>query len=155
MTFANCSFCYLIFFCYRLAGHSASATAWNHGLIHFKDNNTECRYQNKLTCKKTLWHGFIRVYRLEIQSVMLVFSTQLCEMLSLSPSLSILYTCIQCVRGGGYGVLGLRQINTCRKAPLQVNFLDDDILHCLLWVLAVNEQEQWEKNQLDSSQSQT
>jgi hypothetical protein len=25
--------------------------------------------------------------------------------------------------GGGYGVLGLRQINTCRKVPLQVNFL--------------------------------
>jgi hypothetical protein len=27
---------------------------------------------------------------------------------------------------------GLRQINTCRKVPLQVNFLDDDIL---LWCL--------------------
>ena len=30
---------------------------------------------------------------------------------------------------------GLRQINTCRKVPLQVNFLDDDILHCLLFML--------------------
>jgi hypothetical protein len=39
---------------------------------------------------------------------------------------------IQCV----YGVLGLRQINTCRKGPLRVNFLDDDILHCLLWILS-------------------
>ncbi len=29
---------------------------------------------------------------------------------------------VQCVRGVGYGVLGLRQINTSRKAPLQVNF---------------------------------
>ncbi len=29
--------------------------------------------------------------------------------------------------GGGEGVLGLRQINTCHKVPLQVNFLDDDI----------------------------
>jgi hypothetical protein len=29
-------------------------------------------------------------------------------------------------------VLGLRHIKTCRKAPLQVNFLDDDILHCLV-----------------------
>jgi hypothetical protein len=38
--------------------------------------------------------------------------------------------------GGGYEVLGLRQINTCRKVPLQINFLDDDILHCLLWVLS-------------------
>ncbi len=36
--------------------------------------------------------------------------------------------------GREYGVLGLRQINTCRKVPLQVNFLDDDILHCFLWV---------------------
>ncbi len=26
-------------------------------------------------------------------------------------------------RGGGFGALGLRQINTCRKVPLQVNFL--------------------------------
>jgi hypothetical protein len=27
---------------------------------------------------------------------------------------------------------GIRQINSCRKVPLQVNFLDDDIL---LWCL--------------------
>jgi hypothetical protein len=32
-------------------------------------------------------------------------------------------------RGGG-----LRQINTCGKVPLQVNFLDDDILNCFLSV---------------------
>jgi hypothetical protein len=34
-------------------------------------------------------------------------------------------TRIQCVNGGGGlgGVLGLKQINTCHKAPLQVNFL--------------------------------
>jgi len=31
---------------------------------------------------------------------------------------------------GGYGVLGIRQINTCRKVPLHMSiFLDDDILH--------------------------
>ncbi len=28
----------------------------------------------------------------------------------------------------------LRQINTCRKVPLQVKLLDDDILHCLLFL---------------------
>ncbi len=50
--------------------------------------------------------------------------------------ISILYTRIQCERGGGYGVLGLRQVNTCREVPLQVNFIDDDILHCLLRVLS-------------------
>ncbi len=32
--------------------------------------------------------------------------------------------------------LGFRQINTCRKVPLDVNCLDDNILHCLLWVLS-------------------
>ncbi len=72
---------------------------------------------------------FIRVYRLERQSVMLVFSTQLCELLPLSPFLVQLPPPLPCVNkhtvytytlcGGGYGVLGLRQINTCRKAPLQ------------------------------------
>jgi hypothetical protein len=41
-------------------------------------------------------------------------------------------TRIQCVKGVEYGVLGLRQINTCREVFLLVNFLDDDILHCLL-----------------------
>jgi hypothetical protein len=50
------------------------------------------------------------LYTGDIQSVMLVFSTQ-----------PIQYS-IQC-KGGG-GVLGLRQITG--------TFLDDDILHCLL-----------------------
>ncbi len=56
------------------------------------------------------------IYRLEIQSVMMVFSTQLCEMLPLEPPLwfnfpplpfpvriSIVYTRIQCVRKGIWG----------------------------------------------------
>jgi hypothetical protein len=45
-------------------------------------------YQSlKLTCKGTMRQGFIKVYRLEIQSIMLVLSTQPCELLPLSPSL--------------------------------------------------------------------
>ncbi len=45
---------------------------------------------------------------------------------------------VHCVRGGGgHGGLGFRQINTCRKVPLHVIFLHDDILHCLLWVLSL------------------
>jgi hypothetical protein len=32
----------------------------------------------------------------------------------------------------------IRQINTCRKVPLQVNFLDDDILLCCLYSSFVN-----------------
>ncbi len=58
---------------------------------------------------------------------MLVFSAQLCDLLPTSvvhltppPTLpcvkSVLFTRIQCVKGG-YGVLGLRQINTYRKVP--------------------------------------
>jgi hypothetical protein len=35
---------------------------------------------------------------------------------------SILYTRIQCAGGVGYGVLGLRQINTCSRVPSHVNF---------------------------------
>ncbi len=76
---------------------------------------------------------FLRVYRLEIKPVMLIFSTHLSEMLPLLPSLCfnlppscvnkyIVYTHSVCWGGGGYGVLCLRQINTCRKVPLQVNF---------------------------------
>jgi hypothetical protein len=41
---------------------------------------------------------------------------------------------LHAVSEGGYGLLSLRQINTCRKVPLLINLLDDDILHCLLWV---------------------
>jgi hypothetical protein len=79
---------------------------------------------------------FIRAYRLEVQSFMLVFSIQLCELLPLSSSLWFnrppppfpcvniytVYTDTVCKWGGGYGVLDLRQINTRRKVPLQVNF---------------------------------
>jgi hypothetical protein len=64
---------------------------------------------------------FFRVHRMEIESVMLVFSTQLCELLALllspclvlSPSppslceyVSKLYTRIQSVRRGEYWVIG-------------------------------------------------
>ncbi len=36
----------------------------------------------------------------------------------------------------GYGVLGLRQINTCRKVHLQAKLLHENILRCLLWILS-------------------
>jgi hypothetical protein len=51
---------------------------------------------------------------------MLVFSTQLCELLPLYCKL-ISGSTLVC-KGGGGGVLGLRQIKTCRKVPLQFNF---------------------------------
>jgi hypothetical protein len=73
----------------------------------------------KVTCKGTLRQVFIRVYRLVIHSVMLVFSTQLRELLPLltfslvssTPPPTIpcvneytVYT-VQCARGG-YVVIG-------------------------------------------------
>jgi hypothetical protein len=47
----------------------------HHGLINYKDTKAKCRHLKKLTCKGTLRQVFIRVYRLEIQSVRLIFST--------------------------------------------------------------------------------
>ncbi len=59
---------------------------WNellHWLINYIDTQAKMSSPKKLTCKETLRQVFIRVYRLEIQSVMLIFSTQLCELLPL------------------------------------------------------------------------
>jgi hypothetical protein len=55
-----------------------------HGLINYIDTKAKFRHLNKLTFLRQV---FIRVYRLEIHSVLLVFSTQLCELLPLSPFL--------------------------------------------------------------------
>ncbi len=55
----------------------------NHGVINYTDTKAKCRHLKKFTCEGILRQGFIRVYKLEIQSVMLVFSTQLCELLPL------------------------------------------------------------------------
>ncbi len=48
-----------------------------HGLINFVDPKAKCRHLKKFTCKATLRQVFIRVYRLEIQSSMLVFGPAL------------------------------------------------------------------------------
>jgi hypothetical protein len=45
-----------------------------HGLINYTETKEKCRHlKKKLTCKWTMRRVFIRVYGLEIQSVMLVF----------------------------------------------------------------------------------
>jgi hypothetical protein len=78
---------------------------------------------------------FDRVYRLEIQSVMLVFTTgfvKQCPWLALSPPPRPCVKEVYCthvymysVLGGEYGVIGreggLRQIFTSRQVPLLVN----------------------------------
>ncbi len=54
--------------------------SFTQGLINYRDTKAKCRHLKILTCKGTLQREFIRVYR---QSVMLVFSTQLCQLLPL------------------------------------------------------------------------
>jgi hypothetical protein len=62
--------------------------AANHGLINYIDTKAVCRFPNKLTRTGTSRRClFIRVYTLVIQSIVLVFSTQLCELLPLYFSL--------------------------------------------------------------------
>jgi hypothetical protein len=56
-------------------GGGGGMLEWEHGLINYIDTKGKCLQPKKLTCKGTLWQVFIRVYRLEIQSVVLVFST--------------------------------------------------------------------------------
>jgi hypothetical protein len=56
---------------------------FDHELINYIDTIAKCLNRKILTCKSTLRQVFIRVYRLEIQLVRLVFLTQLCELLPL------------------------------------------------------------------------
>jgi hypothetical protein len=51
-----------------------------HGQINFIDTKAKCRHLQQFTCNETLRQVFIRVYRMETQSLMMVFSTQLCEL---------------------------------------------------------------------------
>jgi hypothetical protein len=114
-----------------------------HGIIHYIDTKAKCRRLKKLTRKETLRQVFIRDSRLEIQSVIGIFDPVLWTGAPV-PSLWFNFPpppppCVEYAvcKGEGYGgALGLRQINTCRKVFLQLIFLDDDILHCLLWVLS-------------------
>jgi hypothetical protein len=69
------------------SGSNSSCPCPRHGQLGMyhglKKTPKQCHYLKLLTCKETLWQVFIRVYRLEITSVMFVFSTQICELLPL------------------------------------------------------------------------
>ncbi len=116
----------------------------NHGQINYKDTKSKWRHLKILTCKGTLRQVFVRVYRLEIQTVMLVFSTQLCVLLPLYPSLcsTLPPPPLPCVnmytvytytvwKGGGIWGSGPQTDKYLLQSPY------DDILHCLLWALSV------------------
>jgi hypothetical protein len=73
--FQNSAFC--------ITGRCHTAFNFTHGILNYIETKAKCRHLKKLTCKGILRQVFIRVYRLVIQSDMLVFSTQLCELLPL------------------------------------------------------------------------
>ncbi len=60
--------------CKTAAGNHVACV---HRLINYIDIKAKCRLLKKMTCEGTWRQVFIRVHRLEILSVMLVFSTQL------------------------------------------------------------------------------
>jgi hypothetical protein len=110
--------------------------------IRLIEGNAKCPQLKKLTCKGTLRQVFIRVYRFSHVGIFVHFGicTLLCcpsPLLSGStfphPPLPCInkYTArIQWVRMVGMGFWASVLIITCRKVPLQVNILDDDILLC-------------------------
>ncbi len=102
--------------------YNPSPWASSHGLINYKDTKAKFLHLKKFTCKGTLRLVFLRVYRLEIQSVILVIFYPALWTVAPFPCVNkyTLYTYTEC-KGGG-GVLVIKQMNnTCPKTPLQVN----------------------------------
>ncbi len=73
----------------RILGQGPDDVTTARGLMNYKDTKAKCRHPKKITCRGTLRQVFIRVFRLEIQSVMLVFSTQHCPLLAASLTFSL------------------------------------------------------------------
>ncbi len=70
-----------------------------HGLNKCIDIKAKSRYKKIWQCEGTLLRQvFIKVCRLEIQSVMLVFSTHLCELLPLKPSFWFNFPPLPCIK---------------------------------------------------------
>ena len=74
-------FSYMYLCTFQLMGNVSNIS--KHELIQHTDTKAKCCHLKKFNCKGPLRQVFIQVYRLEIQSVMLVFATQLCELLPL------------------------------------------------------------------------
>jgi hypothetical protein len=54
-----------------------------HELRNYKDTIAKCRHLKIFTYEGTLRQVYIKIYRLDIQSVMLAILTHLCELLPL------------------------------------------------------------------------
>ncbi len=116
-----------------------------HGLINYI-----CRHLKLLTCNGTLRHAFITVYFINWRYSQSCWYfrpsfVKCCPANLLSGStvppppfpvlISILYTGIQCVKWGG-GLWGSGPQTDKHLPQSPQSFLDDDILHWLLWVLS-------------------
>ncbi len=105
--------------------------AW---LINHIDTKSKCRHLKILNCKGILRQVFIEfIYWRYSQSCWYFEDPSLCTVAPLTFSLVQLspFPCVNkyavyrytVYKGGGrYGILGLRQINTFRKVPFQINF---------------------------------
>jgi hypothetical protein len=124
-----------------------------HRKIRLIEVNAKMRHLKKLTCKGTLRQVFIRVYRLEManflrtfrhvgifnQALWFVLTPPLLSGSTLPPphlpsvnEYTVLCARIQYVMGAGMGFWA----NPPAKSLYRSIFEDDDILHCLLWVLS-------------------
>ncbi len=114
-----------------------------HGLNNYVGTKAKCRHLKKLPVKDFAAGVYQSLYRLEIQSVMLVFRPSFmncCSSNFLTPFpvlISILYSVYTySVKGGVWGY-GPQTDKHLPQSPCRGQFLFDDyILHCLLGVLS-------------------
>ncbi len=117
-----------------------------HGLMNYIDTKAKCHHLKKLTCTRTMrqadfidWRYSQSCWYFRPSFVICCPSPRLSSSTFPPPPFPVwisIYSIhvFSVYGGGGYGVLGLRQINICRKFPLQVKFFRWRHLHCLLWV---------------------
>ncbi len=118
---------------------------WGHGILNYKDTKAKCRHIKNWPLKGLCGRCLSEFMNSALRTVApLTFClAQHSHPHPLSQCQSALLNTDSVWLGGGGGCWdhpkqkarrggGLRQINTCRKVPLQVNFLYDDIL---LWCL--------------------
>ena len=93
---------------------------FGNGLINYVDTKGKCRHLKNWPVHCTAAGDIVSHVGIFDQALWTVVSLPILSFWTLPPPfpvwISILYTRIQ------YGFLGLRQINPCRKVPLQVNF---------------------------------
>jgi hypothetical protein len=96
-----------------------------HGLINYLDTKAKCRHLKKITCKEILRQVFIRVYRLEIQSVnpaLWAVAPLTFSLVLLSPPLPVskysIYSTNSVWPGGGGGCWVLLETMFCRSLTL-------------------------------------